>query len=105
MNIIITPTEVRIELSFWEKVWSLHGNFQIPRSNITSISTGNPKSSWFDLRVPGTFLPGLIKAGTFYTRRGREFWYVIHNHPRIYTIELTNMAYKRLVVGTSQKIV
>ena len=96
--------ELAIELSFWEKIWSLHGNFQIPKSNIVSIGEGNPKSSWSELRVPGTFLPGFIKAGTFYTRRGREFWYVTRNTPRIYTIELANMSYHRLVLGTDQKL-
>jgi len=104
MNIRVTNTEITIELSFWEKVWSLHGNFQIPKSNIVSISKAAPKSSWFDLKIPGTFFPGLIKAGTFFTRRGREFWYVTYTHPYIYTIELTNMSYKRLVLGTDQKL-
>lgn len=104
MVITIRPNEFIIELSLWEKIWSLHGDFRIPKSNITSISTTHPQSSWFDLKVPGTFFPGLIKAGTFYTRRGREFWYVTRAHPRIYTIELANMAYKRLVLGTEQKL-
>jgi hypothetical protein len=104
MTITIKENELIIEFSFWESLWSLHGNFHVPKGNIVSIGEGGPKSSWFDLRIPGTFLPGFIKAGTFYTRRGREFWYVTRNHPRIYTIELTNMSYRRLIVGTNQKI-
>jgi len=104
MTITVKPNEIVIELSFWEKVWSLHGSFYIPKSNVVSIGEDTPKSYWAELRVPGTFLPGLIKAGTFYTRRGREFWYVTRNHSRIYTIELANMSYQRLVVGTQQKL-
>lgn len=103
MTITIKENEITVDLSFWEKLWSLHGNFQIPKSNIVSISKGGPHSSWFDLRIPGTFLPGVIKAGTFYTRRGREFWYVRYGSPRIYSIELVNMSFKRLVLGTSQQ--
>ncbi len=96
--------QITIHLSFWEKLWSLHGDFQIPKGNLVSIQEGKPQSSWLDLRVPGTLLPGFIKAGTFYTRRGKEFWYVTRNHTHIYTIELKDMTYKRLVVGTNQKI-
>ena len=26
--------------------------------------------------MPVTFIPGVIKAGTYLTNRGKEFWYV-----------------------------
>ena len=29
-----------------------------------------------EIKAPGTSIPGLIKAGTFYSNRGKEFWYV-----------------------------
>lgn len=104
MNIELTQSQLTVMLSLGEKVFSLHGNFHIPRSNIASITEGKPKGSWADLKIPGTFFPGLIKAGTFYSRRGKEFWYVTRSHKHIYTIELTNMSYKRLVLGTIKKI-
>jgi hypothetical protein len=104
MQINHTSTELFIELSFWEKVLSLHGNFQIPKNNITSITEGKPNSSWLDLKIPGTFFPGLIKAGTFYTRRGKEFWHVTNTHRFVYTIKLQDMSYKRIVVGTEKPI-
>jgi hypothetical protein len=30
--------------------------------------------TWKEIRAPGTAIPGLIKAGTYYTFRGKEFW-------------------------------
>lgn len=51
--------------------------------------------------MPGTYFPGLIKAGTYYTRNGKEFWYVIRGKNYL-TIELENESYKRIVLGLDE---
>ena len=93
--------ELRVTLSFWEKIWSLHGNFTIPSINVISIKEVIPKSSWWDVKFPGTFFPGVIKAGTYLTPRGKEFWYWVKNRKKVYTIELKNFVYKRLILSTN----
>lgn len=91
-----------IKLSVWEKIWGLHGDFTISRNNIVSISEEFPKSSWRDIKFPGTFFPGIIKAGTYLTPRGKEFWYWVNGREKIHNIELKNMGYKRLILSTSK---
>ena len=81
-----------------EKVLSVHGSFRTPLEQVESVSTGVLRQSWRDLRVPGTFLPWVVKAGTYLTERGREFWYVTRNRGFL-TIELKNGSYKRIVLG------
>ena len=67
-----------IEWEWFEQLWAfnLEKTFEIPLERIESASTEEPPSDWLELRAPGTFFPGLIKAGTYYTLRGKEFWYV-----------------------------
>lgn len=92
---------LKISLGLWEKLWSLHGDFSIPSSNLVSISEKLPQNSWWDIKFPGTFFPGVIKAGTYLTPRGKEFWYWVRNRKKIYTIELKNMRYKRLILASN----
>lgn len=40
------------------------------------MSTGPPASSLKDVRLPRTHLSGMVKAGTYLTGRGKEFWFV-----------------------------
>lgn len=50
------------------------------------------------IRAPGTHLPGVIKAGTYYTRQGREFWYVTAQ--RFLSFELHQEPYQKIVLTT-----
>ena len=95
MDVFIENNTLHITFKGWEKVWSLKRAFSIPLLNVAFATTKKPVWSWFELRAPGTFLPSVIKAGTFYTRRGKEFWYV-QKHKRTLTIELKNYSFKRI---------
>jgi len=45
-------------------------------------------------------IPGLTKAGTYYTSRGKEFWMLKKEDSPI-RIELDNNKFKRLILGVS----
>ncbi len=98
MNIRIEGNTVVISLSFWERVWAFHRSFRIPRSHVTGMSQALPPSTWKEIRIPGTFLPGIIKAGTYLTPRGKEFWYVTRRNPQPLVLELRDEKYKRIVL-------
>lgn len=104
MKIFKADNYLYVKLNWVEKFLSLHGDFKILEGNVVSISEGKPESGFFDLRFPGTYFPGLIKAGTYYTRRGREFWYVVRGNKYIYTIELRDQNYIRLVLSSAGTI-
>jgi hypothetical protein len=100
MHLFIKNNVLVVQLSFWERVWSFHRSFAIPREHIGEARAGAPKTSWKEIRVPGTFIPWVIKAGTYYTPRGKEFWHVTRKSRPI-TIELSHEKYRRLVLGVA----
>ncbi len=80
------------------KFLALKSELVIPLTNIKGV-TADPSA--FDmpkgLRAPGTAIPGIIYAGTFYHDGDRVFWDV-HNPAKTIVIELANEEFNRLIV-------
>ena len=108
MQVSINNNNFCLELNFWEKLWSLQFQhpWQIPLSHIQGATTTAPVSNWQQLdwqefKLPGTFVPGVIKAGTYYSNRGREFWYVTQDQNYL-TLELKDEFYRRIILTVEQ---
>lgn len=101
MQIIVDDDIVQIKFNIVEKILGVHGSFVIPLNNISFIHTDVPKQSFKELRIPGTCFPGLIKAGTYFTNRGWEFWYTTRNNSFL-NIELKNGFYKRIILSFNE---
>ncbi|MDY6939006.1 MAG: hypothetical protein SWY16_15210 [Cyanobacteriota bacterium] len=88
-----------IEWEWFEQLWAFNfePTMEIPFDRIESASTQEPPSDWLELRAPGTCVPGLIKAGTYYTRRGKEFWYVTQQQNYL-VLKLRDFDYKTIVL-------
>jgi hypothetical protein len=99
-SLSITGGRLRIRLTFTEKIFSLHGDFSISGSDIVSAKPVKAKLWAKELRVPGTFFPWLIKAGTYVSLsgNGRSFWFSRWRGGHI-QIELRNHWYKRIVLS------
>ena len=98
MKLEIEDAVLKIELSWWEKLLSFHGDFSIPLYNIVSVELDRPKQGWKELRAPGTFFPGLIKAGSYRNEHGKEYWFLVYNGKPI-TLTLKNENFDRLIIG------
>jgi hypothetical protein len=100
MHLTLASDRLCIDLDGWEKVWAFHWppRLEVPLSQIQAVRLGMPPSDWRELRAPGTFLPGVIKAGTYYTRRGREFWYVTKQGGEFLTLVLAGGDYAQVVL-------
>jgi len=48
-------------------------------------------------------IPGLIKAGTYYTDKGKQFW-LVTKEKGILNIELKNESYKRIILGIDNNV-
>lgn len=99
MQLSIVEKKLQIEFTGKEQLLAVrfHKLWQIPLVNIEEVTTAKPQSNWKELRAPGTFIPGVIKAGTYYTDRGKEFWYV--NQDKNYlNIKLQDESYKRIIL-------
>lgn len=99
MNLSITGDQLWIELEWYEQLWAftLDKTLKIPLAHIEAVTTEEPQSNWAEIRAPGTFLPGVIKAGTYYTRNGKEFWYVTRDKDYL-TLNLKEEPYKRIII-------
>lgn len=103
MELKLEGDRLHLDLNFWEKLWALQFNhsFEIPVAHIRQVSTDPLSDRAFDLRLPGTQVPGILKAGTYYHNGQREFWYVEGDRPYL-TLELEDEFYKRLVLSVEQ---
>jgi hypothetical protein len=99
MKIDLLGGQITIQLSTTERFLAFHiaSAITIPLANITSATNDEPASNWKEIRAPGAFVPGLIKSGTYYTDRGREFWYVTRSKDYL-TLDLKDEYYKRIIL-------
>ncbi len=103
MELSINHDRLRIDLNFWERIWAFFFNqtLDIPLNHIRQVTIAKPEIDWKAVRLPGTFVPGVIKAGTYYTSQGREFWIVTRDEDYL-TLELNDEFYKRIVLTIEQ---
>lgn len=99
MQLQLSPDGLRIEFEWFEQFWAFHLGkaIEIPLNHIERATTEKPITHWYTLRAPGTFLPGVIQAGTYYSQLGREFWYVTKDD-HYFVLELKDDYYNRIVL-------
>lgn len=97
VEVMVSPSQVRLELTGLDIIWALKGNLKFPVAGIRIVyadpTTTRPKG----LRLPGTSITGLIQAGTYVWQGTREFW-CIHFTGRSVVFELENLPFTRVVV-------
>lgn len=104
MNLSILDKNLIIELDWQEKLWSFNfsAKIEVPLNKIIRVTTDTPEFDYLEIRAPGTFIPGFLKAGTYYNRQSRSFWYV--NKDKDYlTLYLTEDQYYKKIVLTLDK--
>jgi hypothetical protein len=81
------------------KLWAFKSQLQIPLGHIRSIRQDPQvlKGWWKGFRAPGTHIPGIIAAGTFFQQDKRIFWDV-HHAENALIIELAHDDYDELII-------
>ncbi len=77
----------------------LKSTLEIPLHHVAGVRA-DPKIArgwWHGLGLPGTNIPGVITAGTFYQHGQRIFWDVHHPENTV-VIELRDERYNELIV-------
>jgi hypothetical protein len=82
-----------------DKLWAFKSSLEIPLAHIAEIRVDPAIAHgwWHGLRMPGTNIPGVLTAGTFYQDGKRVFWDV-HNPENTVVIELKDERYNELIV-------
>ena len=93
------------EVQGWDQLWSLRSRLEIPLAHITGAHWDpEPAMGWFQgLKLAGTDVPNLFRAGTFYQDGGLVFWDVAHPE-RTIVIDLEHERYQRLVVEVADPL-
>jgi hypothetical protein len=99
VEITIEGNHVTFEVRGWDKVWSLRSRLEIPLSHISDAHIDpDPAMGWFEgLKMGGTDIPNIFRAGTFYQEGEWVFWDVRHPEKTI-VVELSHETYKKLII-------
>ncbi len=99
VDISVSGDKLLLEVKGLDKLWSFKSHLEIPLVHISNVHANTEGISdwWKGLRMPGTHVPGVISAGTFYQDGKRVFWDV-HNPNKAIAIELNDERYNTLIV-------
>ncbi|MDF1596501.1 MAG: hypothetical protein P1T08_10470 [Acidimicrobiia bacterium] len=83
-----------------EALLALKRELEVPVDRITSaraMARGDVSYGPI-IRAPGTYIPGLVRFGSYGRKPNRHFWAVFRQDP-VLVVESENWDYTRLVVG------
>ena len=99
VDVLVFGDKLVLNIEGADKLWALKSSLEIPLQHVVSV-TANPEAAkgWYHgIRLPGTNIPGVLTAGTFYQDGKRVFWDVHHPEKTI-VIELRDERYNELIV-------
>lgn len=99
VDIAIQDGALKLHVEGADKLWALKSSLEIPLDRIAGVKA-DPEIArgWLHgIKAPGTNIPGVITAGTFYQHGDRVFWDV-HHAERTIVIDLRHETYSRLIV-------
>ena len=95
----ITGDELVVTMHGLDRLWSLRRRIVVPLAHVRG-ATADPGVSRESagVRAPGTHVPRVITAGTYYDGGERTFWNLRASQQAV-VIELTGERFRRLVLG------
>lgn len=95
----LTKRELIVNLTAWESLWALRRSFRVPLTQVRGATEDNGfGGEALGLRLPGTYIPGVIAAGTFIKDGDKQFVYTKRKLQTV-VIELAGNEWARLVIG------
>jgi hypothetical protein len=89
---------IQFEVLGLHKLWAFKSQITVPQSNIVSVQqVEGPLSIFKGLKMPGTHLPSVIAAGTYFKGGKKSFWDVV-NSKNCIVVELKDSNYDQLVI-------
>jgi hypothetical protein len=99
VDLSIVESKLTLHVRGADKLWAFKSSLEIPLVHIAGVRA-DPETArgWYHgIRMPGTNVPGVITAGTFYQDGKRVFWDVHHPEKTI-VIDLHDERYSELIV-------
>ena len=101
-DVELTENTLIVHVHGIDRLWALKSRLEIPLSHVVGAEVDPEaargwRKSVQGVRAPGTHVPGVITAGTFYQEGERVFWDV-HDTESTVVIDLKDDLYARLVI-------
>src|SRR5215472_5147588 len=105
VELSFTDDHLHLQVIGLDKLWAFKSQLEIPLRHIRDVRHDPEAASgwWHGIKLPGTNLPGVITAGTFYQAGQRIFW-DIHNPARSIIIQLHDDRFDELVVEVTDPV-
>ena len=99
VDISVSTGIAHFRIEGWDQLWALKSELDIPLAHIRDVRADPTvaRALWHGIKAPGTSLPGVITAGTFYQHGKRIFWDV-HDPENTIVVELSDERYDELIV-------
>ncbi|MDO8751088.1 MAG: hypothetical protein Q7K03_08090 [Dehalococcoidia bacterium] len=76
MQLRLEKGSLCIDVGFWQGILAARRYVNVPLTYVEGATTETPRLEWRELKAPGSFIPGLVKAGTYrWWGRKKEFWF------------------------------
>ncbi len=95
-EVSISENKLIIEVKGWHKLWAFKSRLEVPIENLIGARPATSERVK-GFRVPGTYIPWVITAGTYYGKEGRVFWDVCNLNHAI-AIDLRENRYSKFVI-------
>ncbi len=85
------------------RLWAFRGEVRVPLSQVSAVRTDVARRDVpSGFRVPGTYIPGLIQAGTYRKSGEKSFW-LVGRTSAVTVIECPGAGFDRIVLQLTDK--
>ena len=96
----VSGGEVAVRIGGIDRLWALTSGLRVPLDAVRGARVVDKRKAMAGasrLRLPGTYWPGVIRAGSYGFGDRRELW-CVRRADRVLVIELDGQRYRRVVV-------
>ena len=95
-KVSVTDDKLAIEIQGWDKFWSMTSRLEIPLEHVLDVRPADDDQAG-GVRALGTYLPGVITAGSF-LQEGRWVFWNVHDPGKAIAVDLLDEHYSRLII-------
>lgn len=108
VSVTVSDECLRVRLKGSDAVWALKRGLDVPLSAVSEVRVADDASPWLGasrrelgLRLPGSAFPGVIAAGSYWSKSRGWTFCCLHRGQRAVVVDLEPGAvrYRRLVLG------